>query len=105
MRMCTNPDTEPGNRRDSFLNMSNGAPEIPPDNPTEVPPVQVPHAIPPDRPAETPSPPQETPQEPPIEVPPSPSERSVGNFHNRLIASSAIRPYVVVRTALAKETS
>jgi hypothetical protein len=54
--------------------MNNGDPEIPPDNPAEVPPEKIPPDIPPGNPLEEPEPPQETPPKPPLEVPPSPTE-------------------------------
>lgn len=52
--------------------MSNGEPEIPPGNPTEVPPQKAPPDIPPGNPLETPELPPETTPSPPIEVPPPP---------------------------------
>jgi len=54
--------------------MNNGDPEIPPDNPTEVPPEKAPPDIPPGNPLEEPGQPQETPPGPPPEVPPFPTE-------------------------------
>jgi len=64
--------------------MSNDKPEIPPGNPIEVPPVQVPPNIPPDSPDEIPPPPQELPPKSPVEVPPSPSDIALiarGSIH------------------------
>lgn len=58
--------------RESQVN--NGEPEIPPDNPVELPPDQAPVDIPPGGPIEEPSPPSEVPPEPPIELPPTTSE-------------------------------
>ena len=56
--------------------MSNGQPEIPPGNPVEVPPEQVPPDIPPGGPLEAPEPLPEIPPKPPVEIPPSPSDAS-----------------------------
>lgn len=56
--------------------MSNGQPEIPPGNPVEVPPEQVPPDIPPGGPSEAPEPLPEIPPKPPVEIPPSPSDAS-----------------------------
>jgi hypothetical protein len=57
--------------------MNNGEPEIPPDNPTEVPPQKAPPDVSPDNPTEMP--PQEMPPDipagPPVEVPEPPTNR------------------------------
>jgi len=53
--------------------MSNGAPDIPPDNPIEMPPEQAPVDIPPGGPVEQPEPAPELPPERPIEFPPEPA--------------------------------
>lgn len=54
--------------------MNKGVSEVPPGNPTEVPPEQQPPDIPPGGPIELPEPPREIPPGPPIEVPPAPEE-------------------------------
>jgi hypothetical protein len=56
--------------------MNNGEPQIPPGNPTEVPPQDLPPDIPPDNPTEVPpqTAPLDIPPEQPIEVPESPPE-------------------------------
>jgi hypothetical protein len=57
-----------------FTCIDNGVPEIPPDNPAEIPPAELPPDIPPGNPLEQPQPPTEVPPEPPVEVPPAPKE-------------------------------
>jgi hypothetical protein len=56
--------------------MNNGEPEIPPQNPVEVPPEQTPPEIPPGGPLEEPQPLPEAPPKTPTEVPPAPTDTS-----------------------------
>ena len=59
---------------DSTYPVYTGDPEIPPDNPVEIPPEPLPPDIPPGGPLEEPAPPEVTPPERPVEIPPNPAE-------------------------------
>jgi hypothetical protein len=59
--------------RERETTVSNGQPDIPPGNPAEVPPQELPPDIPPGGPIEEPPPPSEVPPGSPVEVPQPPT--------------------------------